>query len=80
MDEGKIVIFYWLALPAASSFSWIGVDDCCVIFLNDYRWNTKRFEGNIEWGEFLRLLEGAGCDLPALMNTHTKHVKIKTGL
>jgi hypothetical protein len=66
------------ANPAASSFSWIGADECSIIFLNDYRWNTKRFEGNIEWGTFLRLLEGATCDLPAPMNTHTKHIKIKT--
>ena len=44
------------------------------LFVNHLQTN----QGNIEWGTFLRLLEGATCDLPAPMNTHTKHIKISS--
>ena len=64
--------------PAASAFSWIGADEASIIILNDYRWNTKRNEGNIEWSSLLRLLEGEECNLPAPMNTFSKHIKIDT--
>lgn len=62
--------------PAGSSFAWITADEASVIFLNDYRWHSKLCGGNIEWGQFLNLLEGLDSTLPAPMNSHSRHIKI----
>ena len=64
--------------PAASTFSWMGVEDASIILLNDYRWDIKKNGGNIEWGTLLNLLEGFETNLPAPMNLYSRHVKINT--
>ena len=46
--------------PATGSFAWIGVDDCEIIYLNDFRWTEKI----ISWQDFLRLLEGDKVHIP----------------
>ena len=63
--------------PASSTFSWLGVDSAPIILLNDFRWKPLTMKGGIiEWDAFLRLLEGAEVNLPAPMNSCSKHIKI----
>ena len=39
--------------PAASAFGWLNADKASIIFLNDFRWETKLNGGNIEWAPYL---------------------------
>ena len=64
------------ANPAASSFGWMGAEEASIIILNDYRWDIKKYGGNIDWTSRLNLLEGLEVNLPAPMNTYSRHVKI----
>ena len=50
--------------PARTRFSWAGVDEADVIYLNDFRWSAEL----IEWSDLLRLLEGATVKLPLPRN------------
>lgn len=65
--------------PASSMFGWRGLEECDIIYLNDFRWVnpiTNPKVGIIVWDAFLRLLEGANCSLPAPMNTCAKHIEL----
>lgn len=64
--------------PPASTFGWLGADEASLILLNDYRWESKKNGGNIDWGTLLNLLEGFPTTLPAPMNSFCKHVHITT--
>ena len=65
--------------PVSSTSSWLGVDSAPIILLNDFRWKPFSAKGGIiEWDAFLWLLEGAEVNLPAPMNTYTKHIKVTT--
>ena len=62
--------------PSSSHFSWDGVDQSTLIFLNDYRWHIRSKGGNISWGDLLNLLEGFKCDLPAPRNQRSHDICI----
>ena len=62
--------------PSSSHFSWDGVDQSTLIFLNDYRWHVRSKGGNITWNELLNLLEGFKCELPAPRNHRSKDICI----
>ena len=47
-------IFQCFSNPATGTFAWVGVEECEVIFLNDFRYDQKI----IAWQDFLKLLEG----------------------
>ena len=47
-------IFNAFANPASGTFSWVGVEEAEIIFLNDFRWSERI----IPWQDLLRLLEG----------------------
>ena len=44
--------------PANSTFGWMGVENSNLIFFNDLRWAPKSKGGDIDWDDFLNLLEG----------------------
>ena len=63
--------------PASSTFGWMGVEKANLILLNDLRWKPRGIQGgNIDWCDFLNLLEGMEVSLPAPMNTHCAHLKV----
>ena len=47
--------------PATTSFAWVGVENCEIIFLNDFRWCGQI----IPWHNLLLLLEGQIVRFPA---------------
>ena len=53
-------IFHAFVNPATGSFAWVGVHECEIIYLNDFRWTDKI----ISWQDFLRLLEGDKIHVP----------------
>ena len=50
--------------PARSTFNWVGVEECEVIILNDFRWSPSV----IAWEQLLQLLEGDTTNFPAPKN------------
>lgn len=50
--------------PATGKYAWIGLDECEVAYLNDFRWSPE----TIAWGDFLLLLEGQTVHLPRPKN------------
>ena len=68
------------ANPPSSLFSWLGVENADVVFLNDFRWAPPKHGGCIELDALLRLLEGANVTLPAPMNSYTKHTRVTTDI
>ena len=55
------VIYDTFSNPASASFAWVGVENCEVIFLNDFRWSAQV----IPWHNLLLLLEGQMVRFPA---------------
>ena len=62
--------------PANSTFAWMGVEKTNLIFLNGLRWAPKYKGGNIDWGDFLNLLEGMNVTLPSPMNICSSHLQV----
>ena len=60
--------------PASSKVGWLGVQDAQVILLNDYRW----CEDNIQWTDFLNLLEGETVKFPTPKNHFAQDEVIDT--
>jgi len=58
--------------PSNDKYAWIGVDECEVIFLNDFRWSPEL----ISWKEFLLLLEGQLVHLPTPKNHYSKDIAL----
>jgi len=50
--------------PATGRYAWIGLDECEVAYLNDFRWSAEI----IAWNNFLLLLEGQTVHLPRPKN------------
>ena len=48
------LIFKTFANPATGKYAWVGVDECEVAYLNDFRWSPEL----IAWNDLLLLLEG----------------------
>lgn len=55
------MIYKTFSNPATTSFAWVGVEGCEVIFLNDFRWSPQI----IPWHNLLLLLEGQLVRFPA---------------
>ena len=53
-------IYNTFSNPATGTFAWVGVEDCEIIWLNDFRWS----QSIIAWADMLRLLEGDVVHLP----------------
>ena len=50
--------------PATGKYAWVGLDECEVAYLNDFRWSAEI----IAWNDFLLLLEGQTVHLPRPKN------------
>ncbi|CAB4002475.1 hypothetical protein DSY43_02735, partial [Paramuricea clavata] len=50
--------------PATGKYAWVGLEECEVAYLNDFRWSPEL----IEWSDFLLLLEGQTVHLPRPKN------------
>ena len=54
------LIFNCFVNPASGKYAWVGLDECELAYLNDFRWSAEL----IAWNEFLLLLEGQTVHLP----------------
>eukprot|EP00794_Sanderia_malayensis_P001981 gene1981-biopygen1803 len=63
-------IYKTFSNPATTSYAWLGVEDCEVIFLNDFRWSSEV----IAWKELLLLLEGQPLHFPAPKTTYAQDI------
>ena len=59
--------------PASGKYAWVGLDECQLLFLNDFRWSPEL----IAWNEFLLLLEGQTVHLPRPKNQFSSDMVIK---
>ena len=66
------LVFKTFVNPASSRYAWVGLDECEVAYLNDYRWNAE----NIAWKDFLLLLEGQTVHLPRPKNIFSNDMRI----
>lgn len=78
LEPLRTVFVHTFHTPASSVFGWLGVENAQVIYLNDFRWHNPVTQkaGIVTWDAFLRLLEGAQCDLPAPMNHCSDHIRL----
>ena len=58
--------------PAGGKYAWVGLDECQLLFLNDFRWSAEL----IAWNEFLLLLEGQTVHLPRPKNLFSSDIVI----
>ena len=58
--------------PANARYAWIGLEECEVAFLNDFRWTPEI----IAWSDFLLLLEGQTVHLPRPKNQFSSDMEI----
>ena len=59
--------------PATGRYAWVGLDECEVAFLNDFRWTSEC----IAWSDFLLLLEGQTVHLPRPKNQYATDLVIE---
>ena len=59
--------------PAAGKYAWVGLDQCDVAYLNDFRWSEEL----IKWNDFLLLLEGQTIHLPRPKNQFAVDLEIE---
>ena len=52
--------------PATGRYAWVGLDECEVAYLNDFRWSQEI----IAWKDFLLLLEGQTVHFPRPKNQY----------
>ena len=78
-DCGKTFLISLLELmfdcfvnPAGGKYAWVGLDECQLLFLNDFRWSAEL----IAWNEFLLLLEGQTVHLPRPKNLFSSDIVI----
>ena len=62
------VVYKTFSNPASTSFAWIGVENCEILFLNDFRWSSQI----LAWHDMLLLLEGQTVHLPALKSHYAQ--------
>ena len=58
------LIFKTFANPATGKYAWVGLDECEIGYLNDFRWSAEL----IAWNDLLLLLEGQTVHLPRPKN------------
>jgi len=58
------LMFKCFVNPATGRYAWVGLDECEVAYLNDFRWSPEL----IAWNDFLLLLEGQSVHLPRPKN------------
>ena len=66
------LIFNAFVNPACGKYAWIGLDDCEIAYLNDFRWSPE----TISWSDFLLLLEGQTVHLPRPKNQFVTDLRI----
>ena len=50
--------------PSATSYAWVGLEECEIAYLNDFRYTPKC----VKWSDFPLLLEGQTVNLPRPKN------------
>ena len=58
--------------PATGRYACVGLDECEVAYLNDFRWSQEI----IAWSDFLLLLEGQTVHLPRPKNQYATDMSI----
>ena len=58
--------------PADGKYAWVGLDECEVAILQDFRWHSD----NISWNQMLLLLEGQTVHLPRPRNLFPSDMEI----
>jgi len=58
--------------PSSTSYAWVGLDECEVAYLNDFRYTTDC----IKWSDFLLILEGQTVNLPRPKNQFSTDLTI----
>ena len=58
--------------PTTGRYAWVGIDECEVAFLNDFRWTSE----TISWSDLLLLLEGQTVHLPRPKNLYATDLVI----
>lgn len=66
-------IYNTFSNPATGTFAWVGVEDCEIILLNDFRWS----QSIIAWADMLRLLEGDVVHLPCPKNFCKRDIELR---
>jgi len=66
------IVFKAFVNPANGKYAWIGLDECEVAYLNDFRWSPEM----ITWSDFLLLLEGQTVNLPRPKNLYASDMRI----
>ena len=66
------IVFKAFVNPATGRYAWIGLDECEVAYLNDFRWSPEI----IAWNDFLLLLEGQTVHLPRPKNQFATDISI----
>jgi len=67
------IIYRAFVNPATGKYAWIGLDQCEVAYLNDFRWSAEI----IAWSDFLLLLEGQTVHLPRPKNQFSSDMCIE---
>lgn len=66
------IMFRTFVNQATGRYAWIGLDECEVAFLNDFRWSSEC----INWSDFLLLLEGQTVHIPRSKNQFCSDLEI----
>ena len=66
------LMFKTFANPATGKYAWLGLDECELAYLNDFRWSAEL----IAWNAFLLLLEGQTVHLPRPKNLYANDMTI----
>jgi len=66
------IIYKSFVNPATGRYAWVGLDECEVAYLNDFRWSSEI----ITWSDFLLLLEGQTVHLPRPKNQFATDLEI----
>ena len=66
------LMFHAFVNPASGRYAWVGLDECEVAYLNDFRWTSE----SIAWSDFLLLLEGQTVHLPRPKNQFATDMRI----
>ena len=53
-------------------YAWVGLDECEIVYLNNFRWSQEL----IAWNDFLLLLEGQTVHLPCPKNMYATDLVI----
>ena len=66
------IVYKAFVNPANNKYCWIGLDECEIAYLNDFRWSTDM----ISWSDLINLLEGQTVNLPRPKNLYATDLTV----